>query len=66
MRLVREESVERWTLLCYERSRRPLANSALGSIPVADLLVILKRRTFHPANILAAVVVTEAILWAIG
>lgn len=66
MRVVRDEPVERWALLCLDRERRTLVDAALGSMPVADLLVVLERLALLPVDSLVAVVVTEAMFWAVG
>lgn len=66
MRVIRDEPVERWALLCFDRERRTLVDAALGSMAAADLLGVLDRLRRLPADSLAAIAAAEAMFWTIG
>lgn len=66
MQVIRDESVEHWAMYCLDTERRLLVDAALGSMPAADLLVVLDRLKALPADDLARIAGAEAMFREVG
>jgi len=66
MQVIRDESVEHWAMYCLDTERRLLVDAALGSMPAADLLVVLDRLKALPADKLARIAGAEAMFREVG
>lgn len=66
MQVIRDESVEHWAMYCLDTERRLLVDAALGSMPAADLLVVLDRLEALPADELARIAGAEAMFREVG
>lgn len=66
MQVIRDEPVARWAMYCLDAERRLLVDAALGSMPAADLLVVLDRLKALTPEHLAAVAGGEALFREVG
>jgi len=66
MQRIRDDAVERWAMYCFDPGRRVLVDAALGSLSIAELLLVLDRIKALPSGTLAGTAVVEAMFREVG